>query len=80
MFLGIALEQQINLLNIHCQVPIILQVLLSGIALLELFFFLHENFQNTYHAVYYLICLGPDFFFFSRKNFLPNENQWKNRL
>lgn len=37
MFLGRALEQ-VNLLNIHCQVPIILQVLLSGIALLEFFF------------------------------------------
>lgn len=37
MLLGIALEQ-INLLNTHCQVPIILQVLLSGIALLEVFF------------------------------------------
>lgn len=35
MLLGTALEHQINLLNTHCQVPIILQVFSSGIALLE---------------------------------------------
>lgn len=35
MLLGIALEHQINLLNTHFQVPIILQVFSSGIALLE---------------------------------------------
>lgn len=82
MLLGIALEQ-INLLNTHCQVPIILQVLLSGIALLEVFF-LNKNLCNIYHAVYYLICLEPDLFIYSfiycRKNFLPNENQRKSRL
>lgn len=60
MLLGIDLEQ-INLLNTHCQGPIILQVLLSGIALVELFS-LHKNLCNVYHAVYYLACLGPDLF------------------
>lgn len=35
MLLGTVLEHQINLLNTHCQVPIILQVFSSGIALLE---------------------------------------------
>lgn len=39
MLLGTVLEHQINLLNTHCQVPIILQVFSSGIALLEFLFF-----------------------------------------
>ena len=60
MLLGIALEQ-INLLNTHCQVPIILQVLLSGIALLE-FFFLHKNVCNIYHSASFTLdfAMGRD--------------------
>lgn len=61
MLLGTALEHQINLLNTHCRVPIILQVFSSGIALLESFSF-YKNVQNIYDADYYLICLEPDVF------------------
>lgn len=71
MFLGTALEHQINLLNTHCRVPIILQVFSSGIALLESFSF-YKNVQNIYNADYYLICLEPDFF--CREDSLPDEN------
>lgn len=39
MLLGTAVEHEINLLNTHCRVSIILQVFSSGIALLEVFSF-----------------------------------------
>ena len=45
MLLGTALEHQINLLNTHCQVPIILRVFSSGIALLE---FLFKKMSKTF--------------------------------
>lgn len=73
MLLGTVLEHQINLLNTHCQVPIILQVFSSGIALLEFLSF-KKKVQNIYDADYYLM-FGARYFFIERTPRLMKINE-----
>lgn len=69
MLLGTALEHQINLLNTHCQVPIILQVFSSGIALLE---FLFKKMSKTFMMLIIINVWGQIFFL---EDPSPDENQ-----